>query len=95
MRIDARRGRVARHSKHQPGRSVTLINPIRIRARSSIADPELARAAVVDLPAAPAARRIGTPQVLRDALAAFRGTTVIEPERVIVLTLSPVAARRR
>lgn len=71
-----------------------MINPIRIRPRSSIADPELARAAVVDLPAAPA-RRIGTPQVLRDALAAFRGSTDIEPERVIVLTLSPVAARRR
>jgi hypothetical protein len=68
---------------------------IRIRPRSSIADPELARAAVVDLPTAPVPRRIRTPRVVRDAVASIRGASVHEPERVIVLTLVPVAARRR
>ena len=71
------------------------MQPIRIRPRSSIADPELARGAVVDLLTAPAPRRLRTPRVLVDAVAAFRGTSVDEPERVIVLTLVPVAARRR
>ena len=71
------------------------MNPIRIRARSSIADPELARAAVVELPTAPGPSRLPTPRMLRDALVSFRGTTATEPERVIVLTLVPMAARRR
>jgi len=68
---------------------------IRIRPRSSIADPELARAAVVDLPAAPSRRRLHTPLVLLEAIASFRRTADPEPERVIVLTLAPVAARQR
>ena len=68
---------------------------IRIRPRSSIADPELARAAVVDLPAAPSRRRLHTPLVLLEAIASFRGSADPEPERVIVLTLAPVAARQR
>ena len=71
------------------------MQPIRIRPRSSIADAELARGAVVDLPTAPAPRRLRTPRLLLDAVASFRGTSVDEPERVIVLTLVPVAARRR
>jgi hypothetical protein len=70
------------------------MQPIRIRPRSSIADPELARGAVVDLPTAPTPRRLRTPRALLDAVASFRGTSD-EPERVIVLTLVPVAARRR
>ena len=71
------------------------MKPIRIRARSSIADPELARAAVVDLPTAPGPSRLPTPRDLLGALVSLRGTSVIEPERVIVLTLVPLAARRR
>ena len=71
------------------------MKPIRIQPRSSIADPELARAAVVDLPTAPEPSRLHTPRVLRDALVSFRGASVTEPERVIVLTLVPMAARRR
>jgi len=66
---------------------------IRIRPRSSIADPELARAAVVDLPMAAAVRRPRTPRALVKAIASFRRP--IEPERVIVLRLVPVLARRR
>lgn len=71
------------------------MNPVRIRPRSSIADPELARAAVVDLPAAPTSRRLHAPRAVLEAIASMRGTSALEPERVIVLTLSPVAARRR
>ena len=70
------------------------MKPIRIRPRSSIADPELARSAVVDLPTA-ATARLHTPRALLSAIAAMRGAGTIEPERVIVLTLVPVAARRR
>lgn len=66
---------------------------IRIRPRSSIADPELARAAVVDLPAAPARPRLHAPIALLEAVASFRRAA--EPEPVIVLTLAPVAARQR
>ena len=71
------------------------MTPIRIRPRSSIADPELARAAVVDLPAAPAHRSLHTPLALVQAIASLRGAGNVEPERVIVLTLVPVAARQR
>ena len=71
------------------------MNPIRIRARSSIADPELARAAVVDLPTAARPSRLPTPRGLLDALVSLRGTSVTEPERVIVLTLAPMVARPR
>lgn len=71
------------------------MTPIRIRPRSSIADPELARAAVVDLPAAPAQSRLHTPVALLRAIASFRRAGAVEPERVIVLTLVPVAARQR
>jgi hypothetical protein len=71
------------------------MNPIRIRPRSSIADPELARAAVVDLPTAPEPRRLRTPRAVIAAIASLRGAGTLEPERVIVLTLVPMAARRR
>jgi hypothetical protein len=71
------------------------MKPVRIRPRSSIADPELARSAVVDLPTARTARRLPTPRELLAAIASVRGAGALEPERVIVLTLVPVAARRR
>ena len=71
------------------------MTPIRIRPRSSIADPELARGAVVELPAAPARRRLHAPSVVLEAIASFRRSAEPEPERVIVLTLVPVAARQR
>ena len=69
------------------------MSPIRIRPRSSIADPELARAAVVDLPVAAAVRRPRAMRAVTRAMASFRRP--IEPERVIVLRLIPVLARRR
>ena len=71
------------------------MNSVRIRPRSSIADPELARLAVVDLPTARTARRLPAPRALLTAIASMRGADELEPERVIVLTLVPVAARRR
>ena len=71
------------------------MTPIRIRPRSSIADPELARAAVVDLPAAPTRPRFHTPLAILGVMASFRRAGAPEPERVIVLTLAPVAARQR
>jgi hypothetical protein len=71
------------------------MNPVRIRPRSSIADPELARSAVVDLPAAPAVGRLHTPRTLLAAIASLRGAGAEELERVIVLSLVPVATRRR
>ena len=71
------------------------MQPIRIRPRSSIADPELARTAVVDLPAAPEPRRFRAPSAIIEAIASFRRADEVKPERVIVLTLAPVAARRR
>lgn len=63
---------------------------IRVRPRSSIADPELARAATVDLPAG--FHRPTVPQALIDAVVALR-TKSDEPEAPIILTLAPVPAR--
>lgn len=71
------------------------MNPVRIRPRSSIADPELARAAVVDLPAARSTHGLPAPRALLAAIDSMRGASGLESERVIVLTLVPVAARRR
>jgi len=71
------------------------MHPIRIRPRSSIADPQLARTAVVDLPAAVEPHRFRIPGAILEAIASFRRAGEVEPERVIVLTLAPVAARRR
>lgn len=65
---------------------------IRIKPRSSIADPDLARAAVVDLPAVPV-RRLRAPTSVLKAFEAYRGP--VRPEPVIILTLVPVIARRR
>lgn len=69
------------------------MSPISIRPRSAIADPALARAAIVDLPVAMSWHRPRTPRALLRTIAAMRRP--IEPERVIVMTLLPVAARRR
>ena len=66
---------------------------VRIRPRSSIVDPELARAATVDLPVAIADLRPHTPKAVVAAIAAFRRPA--EPERTIVMTLSPIPARSR
>ena len=71
------------------------MNPIRIRPRSSIADPNLARAAVVDLPTAPTRRGLPARFDVRAVMATLRGAGDPEPERVIVLTLNPVAVRQR
>jgi hypothetical protein len=62
-----------------------------VRPRSSIADPELARAATVDLPTGRSLRDLEPPQALIDAVASFRRPT--EHELPIVLTLAPVPAR--
>lgn len=66
---------------------------VRIRPRSSIVDPELARAATVDLPEGTVDRRPQTPRALVQAIAAFRRPT--EPDRTIVMTLAPIPARSR
>jgi hypothetical protein len=70
----------------------------RVRPRSCIADPELARMATVDLPVGFSYHRPETPQALIQlavravaALPTLRGP--IEPERTIVMTLAPVPAR--
>lgn len=70
------------------------MSDVRIRPRSSIVDPELARAATVDLPVATLAdRRPHTPKSVVAAIAAFRRP--VEPERTIVMTLAPATARPR
>ena len=66
---------------------------VRIRPRSSIVDPELARLATVDLPVSIADRRPHTPKAIVEAIAAIRRPA--EPERTIVMTLAPVSARAR
>ena len=72
------------------------MSDIRIRARSSIADPELARAAVVDLPTSFVAPHPHTPRVVARALVAIATLRrPDEPERVIVLNLAPVPVRAR
>jgi hypothetical protein len=70
----------------------------RVRSRSCIADPELARMATVDLPVGFSYHRPETPQALVKvavrALAALPALRrPIEPERTIVMTLAPVPAR--
>ena len=71
----------------------SCMSSVRIRPRSAIADRELARQATVDLPAAWSRHRPRTPRAVLLAIASFRRP--VEPERVIVMTLVPVAARRR
>lgn len=66
------------------------MSDLRVRPRSSIVDPELARAATVDLPTS-RLHRPGTPEAVLRAVAALHRPT--EPERPIVLTLAPVAVR--
>lgn len=69
------------------------MSDIRIRPRTSIVDPALAREALVDLPASAMSLRPRTPRGLLRAVAAVRRP--VEPERVIVMRLSPVPARSR
>jgi hypothetical protein len=64
-----------------------------VRPRSSIADPELARAATVELPTSRVYPTPRPPQALIDAIASIRRP--VEPELPIVLTLAPVPARAR
>jgi hypothetical protein len=70
-------------------------DPIRIRPRSAIADPALARAATLELPEGPRLRfQPPTPKTILETLATIRQPA--EPrERIIVMTLAPVLARRR
>jgi hypothetical protein len=67
---------------------------LRVRPRSAIADPELARAAVTELPGTPLAwRGYGPRALLRAALQTARTLgRPMEPERVIVMPLSVVPA---
>jgi hypothetical protein len=71
---------------------------LRIHPRSAIADPELAREATVDLPDAAPTRRARVGHVVARSLVA-RGLVSLRrppaPDRVIVMTLVPVHARRR
>ena len=62
-----------------------------VRPRSSIVDPELARAATVDLPTRRPIRELQPPQALLDAVASIHRPS--EPELPIVLSLVPVPAR--
>jgi hypothetical protein len=69
-----------------------------LRPRSCIADPELARAATVELPTGFAYRTPTTPQdVLKTAARVAAAIPAlrrpVEPERMIVMTLAPVPAR--
>jgi hypothetical protein len=69
------------------------MSTVRIRPRSSIADAELARHAVVDLPRTIALHRPQLPVTIARAVDAVRGP--ILPERVIVMPLVPVPAEVR
>jgi len=63
---------------------------LRVRPRSAIADPDLARAAVTDLPGAPFLHGgVSVRTLLQVARTLGRP---IEPERVIVMPLVPVPA---
>ena len=63
---------------------------LRIRPRSAIADPELARVALTDLPGSPVAQRGRTPRALLQLVRSLGRP--LEPERVIVMPLSTVPA---
>ncbi len=66
------------------------MSDFRVRPRSSIADPELARAATLDLPSTLEHRRPEVPQAMVDAIATIRAP---KPEMPIVLSLMPMPAR--
>ena len=82
-----------------PERPKILTHQPRVRPRSGIADAELARAAVVDLPAAHVIQRPHTPTGLVRMVASLRRP--LEPDRVILplalvpVTVSPSAGGRR
>jgi hypothetical protein len=63
---------------------------LRIRPRSAIADPDLARVAVTDLPSSPVARHGHNPRALVRLVRSMGRP--LEPERVIVMPLSTVPA---
>jgi hypothetical protein len=70
--------------------------PIRITPRSAIADAELARIATLELPASHLPHRPQTPQFVERLIARLtEARAPSEPERVIVMDLVPVQARRR
>jgi hypothetical protein len=80
------------------------MSAIRVSPRSAINDAELARMATVDLPMAPfhitsPLRRPRTPKAVIAAIGALAAHAAfdrpVEPDRVIVMTLSPVPARNR
>jgi hypothetical protein len=71
---------------------------IRIRPRSAIADPELARLATLDLPLSHTPHRPPTPAPVERAVANLRarfGRTTVDPERIIVMELVTIPVRRR
>lgn len=72
-------------------RIVAAMSAYLVRPRSSIADPERAREAVVDLPTRHPIRDLEPPQALLDAVASLRRPA--ERELPIVLSLAPVPAR--
>ncbi|MFP5341568.1 MAG: hypothetical protein ACLGIJ_01395 [Candidatus Limnocylindria bacterium] len=69
------------------------MSTVTIRPRASIVDADRARTAVVDLPLARVVHRPHTPSGLARTIASLRRSR--EPERTIVVTLSPVAAAAR
>jgi hypothetical protein len=68
------------------------MSSIHIKPRSSIADPSLARAAVVDLPMSRVPHRPAVPRALLEAVAALRRGPR-RPERVVVMSLVPIPVR--
>jgi hypothetical protein len=68
------------------------MSTIRIRPRTAIADAQLARAALTDLPGSTPLPRPHTPRALARAIASLHRP--LEPERVIVMTLAAVPVRR-
>lgn len=69
------------------------MSTVTIRPRASIVDADLARAAVVDLPLARVVHRPHTPRGLARTIASLRRSR--EPERTIIVTLSPLTASAR
>ena len=68
------------------------MSTMHIRPRTAIADAELARAARTDLPGSTPLPRPHTPRALARVIASL--LRPLEPDRVIVMTLAAVPARR-
>jgi len=81
------------------------MSAIRVRPRSAIHDPELARMATVDLPMAPGhwltthAPHPRSPRAFVKAVGSVAALAALDrpmqPDRVIVMTLAPAPARNR